>query len=98
LRPYVATGRRHSRHVAGALSRTQLTLYFTETHHGTVSWTNLENGLTMTEVINNVQKDLKVTNNGDGTLTVVFMVSGVHNVKGPTETSSGWTPGQSDSK
>jgi hypothetical protein len=58
-------------------------VYFTETHHGTVSWTNLSNGLTMTEVFNNIQKDLKVTNNGDGTLTLVEMISGVHNVKGP---------------
>jgi hypothetical protein len=58
-------------------------VYFTETFHGTVSWTNLANGLTMTEIINIVEKDLKVTDNGDGTLTLVHMVSGVHNVKGP---------------
>jgi hypothetical protein len=58
-------------------------VYFTETHHGTFSYTNLANGLTMTEVLNNIHKDLKVTDNGDGTLTVVIMESGVHNVKGP---------------
>jgi len=58
-------------------------VYFTETHHGTVTWTNLANGLTMTEVFNNIGKDLKVTDNGDGTLTVVIMNSGVHYVKGP---------------
>jgi hypothetical protein len=58
-------------------------VYFTETHHGTVSWTNLANGLTMTEVLNNISKDLKVTDNGDGTLTLVQMFSGVAYVKGP---------------
>jgi hypothetical protein len=58
-------------------------VYFTETHHGTFSYTNLANGLTMTEVLNNIHKDLKVTDNGDGTLTVVFMRSGADYVKGP---------------
>jgi hypothetical protein len=58
-------------------------VYYTETHHGTVSWTNLANGLTMTEVTNNTEKDLKVADNGDGTLTIVFMRSGVHRVTGP---------------
>ena len=32
-------------------------VYFTETHHGTVSWTNVANDLTMTEVFNNVSKE-----------------------------------------
>ena len=58
-------------------------VYFTETHHGTVSWTNVANGLTMTEVFNDVFKDLKVTDNGDGTLTLVQMRSGADYVKGP---------------
>jgi hypothetical protein len=70
-------------------------VYFLETLHGTVSWTNLANGLTMTEFINIVSKDLKVTDNGDGTLTVVFMESGVHNVKGPDGKVERMDPGTS---
>jgi hypothetical protein len=72
-------------------------VYLTETNRGTETWTNLANDLTMTEVIHNVQKDLKVTDNGDGTLTVIRIISGVHNLKGPDgkieRTNSGtvWT-------
>jgi hypothetical protein len=51
-------------------------VYFTETHHGTVSYTNLANGKAVTSVVNNIGRDLKVTDNGDGTLTVVTMFAG----------------------
>jgi len=58
-------------------------VYFTETHHSTLSITNLANGLTMTELRNSIEKDLKVTDNGDGTLTLVKQISGVQSFKGP---------------
>ena len=58
-------------------------VYFTETHHSTLSITNLANGLTMTELRNSIDKDLKVTDNGDGTLTLVKQISGVQSFKGP---------------
>lgn len=58
-------------------------IYFTEVSHGTVSWTNLANGKAMTASFAGVFKDLKVTDNGDGTLTIVSMSSGNFRVVGP---------------
>src|SRR5918993_4628618 len=49
----------------------------------TRSFTNLANGLTFTEVFSMTNKDLKVTDNGDGTLTIVVTASGAHKVIGP---------------
>jgi hypothetical protein len=46
--------------------------------HVRVLYTNLANGRTAAEVVNNVRKDLKITNNGDGTLTILFLVAGSH--------------------
>jgi len=58
-------------------------IYFTEVSHGTLSWTNLANGKTMTASFAGVFKDLKVTDNGDGTVTIVSMSSGNFRVVGP---------------
>ena len=57
--------------------------YFMETIHHTTSWTNLANNLTFTEVGNRIVKDLRVTDNGDGTLTVLAMTAGNFKVLGP---------------
>jgi hypothetical protein len=57
--------------------------YFSQVSHGTVSWTNLANGKTMTASFAGVFKDLEVTDNGDGTLTIVSMSSGNYKVVGP---------------
>ena len=57
--------------------------YATATVHGSVSWTNLANGKTMTQVFNFVDKDLKITDNGDGTLTIRVMSAGGSKVLGP---------------
>ena len=57
--------------------------YGMETLHGTFAVTNLANGETLTEYRNQVSKDLKVTDNGDGTLTIISMLAGVHTVNGP---------------
>jgi hypothetical protein len=54
-------------------------VYFLESVHGTTSFTNLATGKSFTNVFNFVNKDLKVTDNGDGTLTILAMLTG--NVK-----------------
>lgn len=54
--------------------------YFKENFHGTFSYTNLATGKTMSETVRVLDKDLKVTNNGDGTLTVLALATGSHKV------------------
>jgi len=59
-------------------------IYEIEIAHGTVSWTNLANGKTMTASLAGFNfRDLKVTDNGDGTLTLIQMSSGNFIVRGP---------------
>lgn len=50
--------------------------YFTVNVHGTESWTNLATGKSYTHVFNFVDKDQKVTDNGDGTLTILVLAAG----------------------
>jgi len=57
--------------------------YGVETFHGTESYTNLANGRTLTTVYNVPSKDLTVTDNGDGTLTLIAMTTGSVKVYGP---------------
>jgi hypothetical protein len=57
--------------------------YALEHFHATTSVTNLANDKTFTEVFAFLNKDLKVTDNGDGTLTIVATASGSHKVYGP---------------
>jgi len=58
-------------------------VYFLESLHGTVTFTNLATGKSFTNVLNLVNKDLKVTDNGDGTLTVLTMTTGSIKNYGP---------------
>lgn len=58
-------------------------VYFLESLHGTISYTNLTTGKSFTSVLNFINKDLKVTDNGDGTLTVLGMSPGVVKYYGP---------------
>lgn len=58
-------------------------IYYLEHVHGIVERTNLANGRTVTETFNNVFKDHTVTDNGDGTLTIVVMATGSNKVTGP---------------
>ncbi|TWP49081.1 hypothetical protein FKR81_25760 [Lentzea tibetensis] len=51
--------------------------------HGTASWTNLANGRTLTHVYHVTEKELKVTDNGDGTLTLLVQASGSTKFIGP---------------
>jgi hypothetical protein len=61
-------------------------VYFMELHYGTVTYTNLANGKTVTSVFNDIGHDLKITDNGDGTLTVVTMFAGTATLEGPDGT------------
>jgi hypothetical protein len=58
-------------------------VYFLETLHGTVSFTNLATSKSFTNVLNIVNKDLKVTDNGDGTLTILTTTTGSIKNYGP---------------
>jgi hypothetical protein len=57
--------------------------FFTATVHLTTSWTNVDNDKTLTQIENFVDKDLKVTDNGDGTLTILVLAAGGLRVYGP---------------
>lgn len=57
--------------------------FFHETVRGTFSWTNVANGKTMYQVFTINDKDLKVTDNGDGTLTILVLNTGGFKLFGP---------------
>lgn len=57
--------------------------YGQATVHSTISFTNLANGKALTLVSNFLDKDLKVTDNADGTLTVLVQFSGGGRWYGP---------------
>ncbi|HEX6359070.1 hypothetical protein [Actinophytocola sp.] len=57
--------------------------YLLENFHGSSTLTNLDNGLSVTHAFNSVTKDLKVTDNGDGTLTILVLSTGSLKVFGP---------------
>jgi hypothetical protein len=53
------------------------------TSHGTVSFTNLTTLKSFTNVFNGPDKTLKITNNGDGTATVIQLITGGGKWLGP---------------
>lgn len=57
--------------------------YGVETVHGTDAVTNLANGKTLTQIFNVASKDQQVTDNGDGTLTLLVLATGSGKVYGP---------------
>jgi hypothetical protein len=61
-------------------------IYFADRVRGTDSWTNLANDKTFTVVFNGQQKDLRVTDNGDGTLTILVLGTGRSAAYGPDGT------------
>jgi hypothetical protein len=69
-------------------------LYSSERVHVSRSWTNVANGLTLTQVFNTNSKDLKVTDNGDGTLTILVLATGSENWFGPDGKLLFRNPGQ----
>jgi hypothetical protein len=61
-------------------------IYFADRVRATDSWTNLANEMTFTVAIAGQQKDLLVTDNGDGTLTILVLVAGRSFAYGPDGT------------
>jgi hypothetical protein len=57
-------------------------IYFADRFRGTDSWTNLANDKTFTVVFNGQQMDLRVTDNGGGTLTILVLGAGRQAVYG----------------
>ncbi|HYU86976.1 MAG TPA: hypothetical protein VEK80_19380 [Kribbellaceae bacterium] len=51
-------------------------VYFQTGGHGTTTFTNQANGKQITDVFNFMDKDRRVTDNGDGTLTIVAATNG----------------------
>lgn len=68
--------------------------HYTETIHGTETFTNVDTGRSMTHVMNFVSRDLKVTDNGDGTLTIIVLATGNFAVFGENGKAIARNPGQ----
>jgi hypothetical protein len=68
--------------------------YEHENVRGTVVFTNVDTGITVTEVTNAIFKDLRVTDNGDGTLTILVLGTGNTVLYGPDGKAIGRNPGQ----
>ncbi len=61
-------------------------IYFADRVRLTDSWTNLANEKTFTVTVAGQQKDLRETDNGDGTLTILVLVAGRSSAYGPDGT------------
>jgi hypothetical protein len=57
--------------------------YGSEKVRGTQVITNLANDKTLTQIFSVLEKDLRVTDNGDGTLTILVLATGSSKVYGP---------------
>lgn len=51
-------------------------VYFANRVQITETFTNVENGKTVVSTVNAIDKDLRVTDNGDGTLTILILSTG----------------------
>jgi hypothetical protein len=69
-------------------------VYFSSTVRGTQSWTNLATDKSYSTVFNGVDKDQRVTDNGDGTLTILVLVTGNETWYGPDGNALFRNPGQ----
>jgi hypothetical protein len=58
-------------------------LRYTQSHHGGSSFTNLATDKAFTITWNYLNQDLQVTDNGDGTLTILWQVPGPERIFGP---------------
>jgi hypothetical protein len=68
--------------------------YFLEHISATTTFTNRANGKTVTIVGSGIGKDLRVTDNGDGTLTILNLRTGNEVYYGPDGNVIGRNPGQ----
>ena len=69
-------------------------VYFDEHLDVTNTLTNVDNGNSVTEHIRVLNKDLSVTDNGDGTLTVILLATGNSTVYDASGKAIGRNPGQ----
>ena len=69
-------------------------LYYAE--HGSITQTNTNpaNGLSVVEKTHVLDKDLHVTDNGDGTLTIIILITGPSSLFGPDGKAIARNPGQ----
>lgn len=67
----------------GRPAGTELFLRFTVSHHGASTHTNLATGRAFTFVWNYLEQDIKVTDNGDGTVSVLSQLPGPETIYGP---------------
>jgi hypothetical protein len=70
-------------------------VYFLEHFSETGVHTNIANGKTVTQVSKGVRHDLHITDNGDGTLTILASATGNDVLYGPTGKVLARNPGQS---
>jgi hypothetical protein len=68
--------------------------YDHQSFHQTTTFTNLATDKSMTQINNFIQKDLKVTDNGNGTLTVLVLSTGSTKLYGPNGELLFRDPGQ----
>ena len=68
--------------------------YFLEHISQTTTFTNRANGKPVTLTVVRVTKDLRVTDNGDGTLTILVLATGNDVFYGPDGKAIGRNPGQ----
>ncbi len=68
--------------------------YWISSGHGEQTWTNVTTGATLTKAFNILDRDLEVTDNGDGTATVVTLATGGDRWYGPDGKLLFRNPGQ----
>jgi hypothetical protein len=68
--------------------------YFTQLATGTRTFTNPDNDRVVTESFNGIEKDLEVTDNGDGTFTILVLGTGNSTVTGTDGKAIARNPGQ----
>jgi hypothetical protein len=69
--------------------------YFANHVRITETFTNVDNGKSIVSTANAIDKDLRVTDNGDGTLTILILATGNAVVYGSDGKALGRNPGQS---
>ena len=68
--------------------------YFSQKITGTSTWTNPDNDKFITEFFHVLDKDLRVTDNGDGTFTILVLATGNSTVSGMDGKAISRNPGQ----
>ena len=69
-------------------------IYFANRLRITETYTNVDNGNFIVSTVNLIDKDLRVTNNGDGTLTILILSTGNAVVYNSNRKAIGRNPGR----